>query len=75
MKKIYVRPSADVVNLKLAGSVMDDDYIETPVGGYSLVGKPEDSFGKENNFGFDDDAFGDIWGSEDENPNDLWGED
>lgn len=70
MKKIYVRPSADVVNVKLQGSVLD---IDTPVGGYSLVGKPEDSFGKENNITFEDD-FGDIWGSEDEDPNDLWGD-
>ena len=72
MKKIYVRPTSDVVYLKLAGSVMDN--IDTPVGGYSLVGKPEDSFGKENNFDFEDDAFGDIWGSEDDNTKDLWGD-
>ena len=71
MKKIYVRPSADVVNVKLQGSVLD---IDTPVGGYSLVGKPGDSFGKENNLLFEDDAFGDIWASENEDPNDLWGD-
>ena len=72
MKKIYVRPTADVVNVKLQGSVLD---IDTPVGGYSLVGKPGDSFGKENNLLFEDEGdFGDIWGSEDEDPNDLWGD-
>lgn len=71
MKKIYVRPTTDVVNVRLTGSVLDT----IDVGGWSERARPEDSFGKENNFGFDDDAFGDIWGSEDEDPNDLWGED
>lgn len=72
MKKIYVRPSADVVNVKLQGSVLD---IDTPVGGYSLVGKPEHSFGKENNITFEDD-FGDIWGDDSSKKDsyDLWGE-
>ena len=72
MKKIYETPYTEAVNLKLTGSVLEGNG--TPVIA-SPVGDPEhDSFGKENNFGFDDDAFGDIWGSEDEDPNDLWGD-
>lgn len=70
MKKIYETPYTEAVNLKLTGSVLEGNT--TPVI-TSPVADPRDSFGKENNFGFDDDAFGDIWGSEDENPNDLWG--
>ena len=71
MKKIYETPYTEAVNLKLTGSVLEGNT--TPVI-TSPVADPEDSFGKENNFGFDDDAFGDIWGSEDEDPNDLWGD-
>ena len=35
----------------------------------------DEGLGKENNLIFDDDddAFGDIWGT-DEDPNDLWGD-
>lgn len=33
MKKIYKKPSAEVVNVKLQGSVLDDP--NTPVGGWS----------------------------------------
>lgn len=72
MKKIYETPYTEAVNLKLTGSVLEGNT--TPVI-TSPVADPGDSFGKENNFGFDDDAFGDIWGSEDKDPNDLWGED
>ena len=69
MKKIYVRPVVETVNVKLTGSVLED--IE--VGGHSLVGKPEDSFAKEQSFDFDeDDEFGDLWGTGDNNLYDLW---
>jgi hypothetical protein len=73
MKKIYVRPTTDAVNVKLFGSVLDFD---TPVGGYSLRGKPEDSFGKENSDIVFDDNFGDLWDNPDAGSNayDLWGE-
>ena len=71
MKKIYETPYTEAVNLKLTGSVLEGNT--TPVI-TSPVGDPGDSFGKENNFDFDDDAFGDIWGSEDDNTKDLWGD-
>lgn len=71
MKKIYVTPITEAVNLKLIGSVLEGNG--TPVIN-SPVGDPNDSFGKENNFDFDDDAFGDIWGSEENDTKDLWGD-
>ena len=72
MKKIYETPYTEAVNLKLTGSVLEGNT--TPVI-TSPVADPRDSFGKENNFLFEDEGdFGDIWGSEDEDPNDLWGD-
>ena len=71
MKKIYETPYTEAVNLKLTGSVLEGNT--TPVI-TSPVGDPGDSFGKENNLLFEDDAFGDIWGTEEEDPNDLWGD-
>ena len=70
MKKIYKTPIIEVVNVKLYNTILDDPTI--PVYG-SKFG--DDSLGKENNLIFDedDDAFGDIWGT-DEDPNDLWGD-
>lgn len=72
MKKIYKKPFAEVVNIKLLGSILNDDP-NTGVGGYSNTTWEGDA--KENNLIFDDDddAFGDIWGT-DEDPNDLWGD-
>ena len=58
MKKIYVRPTTDVVNVRLTGSVLDT----IDVGGWSERARPGDSFGKENNFDFDDfNSEEDIW--------------
>lgn len=71
MKKIYETPYTEAVNLKLTGSVLEGNT--TPVI-TSPVADPGDSFGKENNLLFEDDAFGDIWGSEDDNTKDLWGD-
>ena len=71
MKKIYETPYTEAVNLKLTGSVLEGNT--TPVI-TSPVADPGDSFGKENNLGFEDDSFGDIWGSEDDNTKDLWGD-
>ena len=71
MKKIYLRPFTEVVNLKLSGSVLGGNG--TPVIA-SPVADPDDSFGKENNGFFDmDDNFGDIW-DDDEEPKDPWKE-
>ena len=70
MKKIYLSPVTETVNVKLYGSVMDD--------GIDITNTSHDvtneGLGKENNLLFEDDAFGDIWGTEDEDPNDLWGD-
>lgn len=69
MKKIYVRPTTDVVNVRLTGSVLDT----IDVGGWSERARPENSFGKENNLDFWED---DLWsdGENNTNPYDLWGD-
>ena len=72
MKKIYLSPVTETVNVKLYGSVMDD--------GIDIINNStevsDDGLAKENNLLFEDDAFGDIWGEGDSNSNpyDLWGE-
>ena len=72
MKKIYLSPVTETVNVKLFGSVMDD--------GIDIINNStevsDEGLGKENNLLFEDDAFGDIWGEGDNssNPYDLWGE-
>ena len=72
MKKIYLSPVTETVNVKLFGSVMDD--------GIDIINNStevsDDGLAKENNLLFEDDAFGDIWGEGDNssNPYDMWGE-
>lgn len=72
MKKIYLSPVTETVNVKLFGSVMDE--------GIDIINNSTDvsdeGLGKENNLLFEDDAFGNIWGDGDSssNPYDLWGE-
>ncbi len=69
MKKQYIKPVTEGVKVALYGSVLGGIGVE----GGSPVTPIADA--KENNLLFeDDDAFGDIWGSEDEDPNDLWGD-
>ena len=72
MKKIYLSPVTETVNVKLFGSVMDEgiDIIN------NSTDVSDDGLGKENNLLFEDDAFGDIWGDTDNssNPYDMWGE-
>ena len=72
MKKIYLSPVTETVNVKLFGSVMDDgiDIIN------NSTDVSDDGLAKENNLLFEDDAFGDIWGEggNSSNPYDLWGE-
>ena len=69
MKKIYIKPNTDTVNVRLYSSVLDDPGMGNWSDGTNELGA------KENNLLFeDDDDFGDIWGT-DEDPNDLWGED
>lgn len=69
MKKIYIKPNTDTVNVRLYSSVLDDPGL----GGDSEV--TNELGAKENNLDFDED-FGDIWSEEDNssNPYDLWGE-
>lgn len=71
MKKLYITPVSEIVRLKIKDSILEDNL---PVNLGSRGANPGDSFGKENNFDFDDDAFGDIWGSEDDNTKNLWGD-
>ena len=72
MKKIYLSPVTETVNVKLFGSVMDE--------GIDIINNSTDvsdeGLGKENNLLFEDDAFGNIWGDGDNssNPYDMWGE-
>ena len=70
MKKQYIKPVTEGVNVALYGSVLDAP--DMPVVPGSPVTVVIDA--KENNLLFEDDAFGDIWGSEDDNTNDLWGD-
>ena len=63
MKKIYKKPSAEVVNLKLLGSILDNP--NPGVGDWSKYTLEGD--GKENDFDGDDDGFIlDLWGDEEE---------
>lgn len=76
MKKIYIKPNTDTVNVHLHSSVLD----EAPYGKWSqgAAGGDEPGWGdaKENG-GFDlEDSFGDIWGDPNagNDPYDLWGD-
>jgi hypothetical protein len=72
MKKIYLSPVTEKVNVKLFGSILDDIGI---VNDSKLTS--DEALGKENNLDFEfDENFGDIWGDTDNNSNpyDLWGE-
>lgn len=71
MKKIYIKPETDQVNIRLFGCLLQD---QNSIGFGDQSERSNISLGKENNLLFEDDAFGDIWGSEDEDPNDLWGD-
>ena len=74
MKKIYIKPNTDTVNVRLYSSVLD----EAPYGKWSqgAAGGDDPGYGdaKENNLDFWDE---DIWeeGDNSSNPYDLWGED
>ena len=76
MKKIYKTPITETVNVRLYSSVLDDDTSRYGNWSQGAAGGDDPGWGdaKENNFGFDDDAFGDIWGSEDDDTKDLWGD-
>ena len=69
MKKIYLSPVTETVNVKLFGSVMDDgiDIIN------NSTDVSDDGLAKENNLDFWKD---DLWsdGENNTNPYDLWGD-
>ena len=71
MKKQYKKPSAEVANLKLLGSILEDP--NPGAGGWSKWTNDGDA--KENNLDFEE-GFGDIWGDAGDTGNayDIWGE-
>lgn len=66
MKKIYKKPSAEVVNVKLLGSVLEDP--STPVGGWS--NETHDGDAKESEFeeeeGLINPTQPNLWGDEED---------
>ena len=69
MKKQYKKPITESVKVNLYNSILVDD----PPIIITSHDVTNEGLGKENNLLFEDDAFGDIWGT-DEDPNDLWGD-
>ena len=67
MKKIYKKPSAEVVNIKLISSILDDP--DPGVGAYSNVTYEGDA--KEGNFD-DFNSEEDIWGGQSIQMKDVW---
>ena len=74
MKKIYVKPETDQVNVRLFGCLLQD---QNSIGFGDHSDRSEISLGKENSgIVFDDDFAGDIWSDPNAGSNafDLWGE-
>ena len=72
MKKIYIAPDTEIVNVKLISSVMDPGNL--PIGHSPYA---EDPLAKENNLLFDDDAWdNDLWDDSDNTTDsyDIWKE-
>lgn len=69
MKKIYKTPNTEVVNVKLYNTILDDP--DPGVGNWSKYTLGGDAKEQGDFFEMEDDAFGDIWGT-DEDSNDLW---
>jgi hypothetical protein len=70
MKKIYIKPDTETVNVRLYSSVLDDPGLHDN----SVVAGGMDA--KENNLLFEDDTFGDLWsdGGDTGNSYDIWNE-
>ena len=66
MKRIYIKPTAEIVSVRLHSGVLDDDI---SVGGQSERTKPSDSLGNENRI-FDADE--EDNGTTNNNPYSLW---
>ena len=74
MKKIYLSPVTETVNVKLYGSILDDPSIVIVK---NSTDGTDGGLAKENNLLFEDEGdFGDIWGdgNNSSNPYDMWGE-
>jgi len=71
MKKQYKHPVTEIVKLNVSDAVLQAIDI---VNNSTDVG--DEGLGKENNPIFEDDDIWNngLWGSEDEDPNDLWGD-
>ena len=71
MKKIYLSPVTETVNVKLYGSILQDIGVIDNSHEVS-----DDGEAKENNLLFEDDNFGDLWADGGDNANnyDLWNE-
>lgn len=72
MKKIYIKPDAEIVKVHLKGSVLGDPGLHDKS---IIAGGEMDA--KENNLLFEDEGdFGDIWddGGDNANNYDLWNE-
>lgn len=70
MKKIYIKPNTETVNVRLFSSVLEDI-------GYEGNSKYTNELGaKENDFFFEDENFGDLWddGGDTGNSYDVWNE-
>ena len=68
MKKIYIKPYAETVNVRLFSSVLGGD---PQPGGWSEGTETVDAKEQGDFFEMDDDSFGDIWGT-DEDSKGLW---
>lgn len=71
MKKIYIKPVTDCVNVALYGSVLDGP--DTPI----ITGSPVtiDVDAKQNNLLFEDDMWeSDLWADNGAESYDLWNE-
>lgn len=71
MKKQYKHPVTEIVKLNVSDAVLQEIDI---VNNSTDVG--DEGLGKENNPIFEDDDIWNngLWGSEDEDSNDLWGD-
>ena len=70
MKKIYIKPDTETVNVRLNSSVLEDPGPGNWSDGIDELAKEQDGFFET------DGSFGDIWddGGDSSNPYDLWDE-
>ena len=70
MKKIYIKPDTETVNVRLNSSVLEDPGQGGWSDGIDELAKEQDGFFET------DGSFGDIWddGDNSSNPYDLWDE-